>query len=115
MRTIKVNKEKLLEKIQENKKNHIKKYKEALVAYKEEALKQLEILAERAKEGETDLDLDLTPPVNEADSYDKLLVQFEWEVEKLVELSQEEFNQYVHDETDFAITANFSNSFYSGK
>ena len=38
---------------------------------------------------------------------------FEWEVDDVVELEQNEFNEYVQDETEFAIQAKFSNMFYS--
>jgi hypothetical protein len=37
---------------------------------------------------------------------------FEWEVEDFVELEQQEFNEYVQDETDFARMAKLSNSAY---
>jgi hypothetical protein len=40
---------------------------------------------------------------------------FEWELESAVELTQEEFLEYVQDETDFAVSAKFSNSVYLGR
>jgi len=40
---------------------------------------------------------------------------FNWEVADEVELSQNEFREYVQDETDFAQRAYFSNMSYSAK
>lgn len=37
---------------------------------------------------------------------------FNWEVETEVELEQQEFNEYVQDETEFARQASMSNSMY---
>lgn len=113
-RTIKVDKNKLIEKIKENKKAHIEAYEKALVAYKAEALKQLSSLIKRAEEGDTKLSLHLTTPINNADNYDKIVEMFEWEIEDFVELEQQEFNEYVQDETDFALRARASNTAYLG-
>lgn len=111
-RTIKVNKEKLIEKIKENKAKHIADYKKAVVAYKEEALKQLAKLTEKANAGELKLTLQLITPINNSENYDKIIDMFMWEVEEIVELEQQEFNEYVQDETEFAKIAKLSNASY---
>jgi len=112
-RTIKVNKDKLIEQIKLNKENHIKEYDKAIIAYKEEALKQLTAQISRVDEGALDAKLDLITPINNAENYDKIIEMFEWEVEDKVDLEQNEFNEYVQDETEFAMQAKFSNTFYS--
>jgi len=112
-RTIKVKKDDLIEKIKENKEIHVKEYEEAVVAYKEEALKQLAVQTSKVKEGALDAKLELVTPVNNSDNYDKIVEMFTWEVENEVELSQDEFNEYVQDETEFAVAAKYSNTFYS--
>jgi len=112
-RTILLKKEALIEKIKENKEIHVKEFNEAVVAYKAEALKQLTVQTSRAKEGALDIKLDLVTPVNNKDNYDKILQMFEWDVRDEVELSQNEFLEYVQDETDFAVQAKLSNTFYS--
>ena len=112
-RRIKVKKDDLIEKIKENKENHIKEFKKAVVAYKEEALKQLTVQTSRAKEGALDIKLELVTPVDNSENYDKIVEMFTWEVEEEVELSQNEFNEYVQDETEFAMAAKYSNTFYS--
>jgi hypothetical protein len=111
-RIIKVKKIDLIAKIKENKKNHIVEYKQAVIAYKKEALKQLKDLTEKAKSGEMNLNLKLVTPVDNSENYDKVLSMFEWEVEDFVELDQQEFNEYVNDETSFAVHAKMLNSTY---
>ena len=114
-RTIKVNKVKLIEQIKTNKENHIVEYEKAVIAYKEEALKQLNEQIKEVEEGSLKAKLNLVTPVNNAENYDKIIQMFEWEVEDVVELEQNEFNEYVQDETEFAVQAKFSNTMYSLK
>ena len=113
-RTITVLKDKLIEKIKENKAAHIEAYAKAVIAYKEQALKQLAALTERANNGELKLTLQLTTPIDNSANYDKIVEMFEWEVSDKVELGQQEFNEYVQDETDFAKIAKLSNMAYLG-
>ena len=114
-RTINVKKVDLIARIKENKENHIVEYNKAVIAYKEEALKQLADLTKQVGEGKLGVKLELVTPVNNAENYDKIVEMFEWEVEEVVQLKQDEFNEYVQDETDFAVSAKFSNTFYSMK
>jgi len=111
-RTIKVKKEQLISQIKENKAKHIEEYEKAVVAYKEEALKQLEKLTSKVNDGGLNIKLDLITPVNNSDNYEKIIEMFEWEVEDKVELTQSEFKEYVQDEFDFAIRAKMSNTAY---
>jgi len=111
-RKIKVEKKKLIEKIKENKLKHFEEFNKAVIAYKNEALKQLKKQIERVNDGALDAKLDLITPVNNSDNYDKIIEIFEWEVEDIVELDQNEFLEYVQDETEFAVTAKMSNMAY---
>jgi hypothetical protein len=113
-RKINVNKEKLINQILANKENHIKEYEKAVVAYKKEALKQLAEQLKRVEDGALDAKLELVEPVNNADNYDKVVDMFQWEENKIVELTQNEFREYVQDETDFAMQAKMSNAYYLG-
>lgn len=113
-REISVNKDELIEKIRENKEIHIQEYEKAVIAYKEEALRQLEILMGKVQEGDTKVRLELTSPIDNRENYDKVIEMFEWEVEHVVKLQQDEFREYVQDETDFAVRAKISNTAYMG-
>jgi len=112
-RKISVKKDELIQKLEENKKNHIVEYEKAIIAYKEEALKQLNEQIKKAEEGSLDIKLSLITPINNAENYDKIIEMFEWEVNEVVELEQKEFIEYVQDETEFALNAKFSNTMYS--
>ena len=111
-RTIKVDKLQLIEKIKANKIAHIEAYSKEVIAYKEEALAQLSDLTAKANNGDLNLDLRLIKPIDNSEKYDSLIEMFTWELESSVELSQQEFNEYVQDETDFARVASLSNSAY---
>lgn len=112
-RTIKVNKKNLIEKLKINKEVHIKEYEQACIDYKEEALKQLKALEERASKGDVVLHLNLVSPILRDKEYDKIIEMFNWEIEEEVNLSQDEFNQYVLDEFDFRVSARTANLYYS--
>jgi hypothetical protein len=114
-RTVNVDKNKLIEKIKANKEKHIKDYEEAVIAYRKEATAQLEKQSQRLAEGKMDLSLHLVTPINAASDYDKVVEMFEWEKNDIVTLTQKEFNEYIHDETSYALAAKFSNSTYLGK
>lgn len=111
-KTIRVNKEELIEKIKQNKDIHIKEYEEAVIAYRVEAEKQLKQLLNDVKSGELDIKLNLVKPINTSKNYDDLIEMFKWEVNEIVELEYHEFRQYVQDETDFARVAKLSNMNY---
>ena len=111
-RQIKLKKSELIDKIKSNQVNHVKEYEEAVIAYSTVAKKQLTELSKKLKNGDMDLNLRLVTPVNKTDEYQKLIVMFTMEVEDIVVLSQGEFNQYIHDETPFAINAKMLNSTY---
>jgi uncharacterized protein YktB (UPF0637 family) len=112
-RTINVKKSELIQKLKTNKENHIKEYEKAVIAYKEEALRQLNDQIKKVEEGELNAKLNLVTPINNAANYDKIIEMFEWEVEEVVVLEQKEFIEYVQDETEFALNAKFSNTMYS--
>lgn len=114
-RQIEVKKADLIDKLIENRDNHVKEYKEAVIAYHKEAAEQLKVLSKKLKSGEMDLSLTLITPVNRADEYDKLITMFRWDVRDIIPMSQLEFNEYVHDEFSFAKSAKFANAAYRAK
>jgi len=114
-RTINLYKAQLIEQIKKNKENHIIEYDKAVIAYKEEALKQLNEQIKAVEQGSLKARLDLITPINNATNYDKIIEMFEWEVNEVVELEQQEFTEYVQDETEFAIQSKFANTMYSLK
>ena len=113
-RTIKLKKSDLISKIKSNKEAHIADYQEAVIAYKKEAEKQLKEQLEALINGNLEIRLNLISPANKSEEYDKIISMFEWETRDEVELTQEEFKEYVLDEAKFAIHSKFLNSTYRG-
>ena len=113
-RTMMVVKADLIKKIIENKEAHIEAYAKAEVAYKKEALKQLSELTKKVEGGDMSVRLNLTTPVDNRKNYDKIVDMFEWDVNDNVELTQQEFNEYILDETEAARHAFASNMAYLG-
>jgi hypothetical protein len=111
-RVILLTKAKLIARITENEKKHIAAYNQAVKAYKIEALKQLAELTKSAKTGDMSLRLNLTTPVDNRKNYAKIREMFEWDNRDEIELEQQEFNEYVLDETEYARHAQMSNSMY---
>lgn len=111
-RTIKVRKEDLIQKIKDNKKAHAVDFKKAVVAFREEALKQLGELTEKVNDGELEIKLKLITPVDNSENYDKILEMFKWEIADEVDLTQEEFKEYVQDVTIISEHARMSNMAY---
>ena len=114
-RTVNISKEKLIEKIKLNKETHIREYQEAVQIYIVEANKQLENSIAELTKGFLKVNINLTLPVNRTEEYDKVIEMFEWEINDNIELTQSEFNEYVHDDNDSAKMAKFQNSFYSNR
>jgi len=115
-RTIKIDKQSLIEKLTENKTAHIEEYKKAVEDFKVEAARQIKEATKNLKEDNfKKVSLQLIVPVDRTEEYDKVIKMFEWEVEDQVELTQSEFNEYVHDDNEQARSAKFSNSYYSSR
>lgn len=111
-RTIKVKKADLLTRIRENRANHIKEFAEAVVAYKKEAIAQLEEQLKAVNAGGLSVKLNLVSPKDNTENYDKIIKMFQWELEDVVELTQDEFKEYVLDESSDSMHAKILNSTY---
>lgn len=112
-RTITLSKKDLIAKIKENKENHIKEYNEAIIAYKEEAQKQIDKAIKDLEESSLKINMYLITPVNISDEYDKVIEMFNWEIKDEIILTQSEFNEYVHDDTQTSKSASLSNTSYN--
>lgn len=113
-RTMKISKTALISKIEENKQAHIIDYNEAVEAYHKKAADQIKKASKDLKEGSLKISISLVAPVNRVDEYDKIIEMFKWEMDEEIELTQSEFNEYVHDDNDSSIQARFLNSSYKG-
>lgn len=114
-RTLKVIKKDLIAKVLGNKETHIKDYNEAVNAYKAEAARQLAEQQQALTNGSLNIEIRLISPVDKRENYDKIVEMFNWEISSEVELSQDEFHEYVLDENPVMIQTRLSNSSYKSK
>lgn len=114
-RTLKVIKKDLIAKVLGNKETHIKDYNEAVNAYKAEAARQLAEQQQALTNGSLNIEIRLISPVDKRENYDKIVEMFNWEISSEVELSQDEFHEYVLDENPVMIQTRLLNSSYKSK
>jgi hypothetical protein len=112
-RVITVKKSELISQIVSNKETHQDEYQEAIIAYKIEGIKQLNAQLEAVNNGSVTANLTLVTPIDNSANYDKIITMFIMEIAEQVELTQSEFNEYIHDEAQFAMSARVSNHTYS--
>lgn len=96
---------------------HVEHYTKAVEAYFIELNKRVATYAEKVKYASVPLppmsnNFGLTPPVNEFDSYDKMIKLFSLSTDCDIELTMEEANSVFNDEWDWIKTAKFINETY---
>lgn len=116
MKTIKVPKEQLVGKIKENLENHRAEFEKAWDGYRAKYLKNIEAILDAAKDARRGTELvhfvNLTAPQDHTADYKRALEMLEWDTEQLVELTQQEFSQYVQDDWGWKEQFQTTNSMY---
>lgn len=117
MNTIKVEKNRLLNKVRENREKHIVEFKEAITVYRKELISRLEQELSRLKQNDVNFDysrIRLEVPVSYVAEYDRVISQLEWHADDFVELTTNQVDQYINDNWSwtggFVNTANFYKS-----
>lgn len=102
MRSVKVEKKKLLAIVRENKDKHVKEYNESVEDYKTAAVKVAAEHVELANTGELAKIAKIrampSAPVSYEKEYDRAIRMLELSVEKEIEVEEDVFNQLVLDE-----------------
>jgi len=102
MQVIKISKQKLLNKLKENKKEHEKMYDMALGGWREQVVIRLEQALYNATKGiEYETDLDLDPPEEHLADYSEIIDRVEWNEEEVISLDLYEFNHFIRDSWDW--------------
>ena len=125
--------QKLLDKVRENKDKHVKAYEEAWQGYLIELQEQLDEIVKDARAsakkmkdwkgdiGEHPKDIEFHfstsahPPQSHADEYDRVIDMLAFTDIEQVTLNQQEFNQYVRDEWQWSRMFNETAGAYSAK
>jgi len=131
--TFPYDREKLLERIRENRDRHVEQYEEAWKGYLIEVHEQLEKVVKDARaeakrwdgfEGEPGkmpenprlhFNVAAQPPQSHEDEYNRVIDMLEFTTQQEIMLTPEDFNQYVRDEWQWSRMFNETASSYSAK
>ena len=117
MRDVQINKGRLLETLRENQRKHNEAYQEAIVAFYEKftALLEEAALGVRGKKlnfaAARNTAFAEYPPQGHCDEYETALKQLEYDEREIIELTAQEFSQYVLDEWGWK--EQFAQSYYA--
>jgi hypothetical protein len=98
MKTVKVNKDKLLKTLKKNRKKHRGTFEKAQDKYREEFIRVLDRRLKEAREGgKINTRINLPEPQDFTESYDTAIEMVEWAEDDTIELTQQDFEQYILD------------------
>ncbi|MHA2279795.1 MAG: hypothetical protein ACXAC5_02735 [Promethearchaeota archaeon] len=116
METVKVKKDELLKILKENRAAHREIFEEASEAFRKEVIKVLDERLADAKAGKRIiLRIDLVQPMDQTEEYDQAIRMCEMSVDDEIELSYENFRNYVLDKWHWRDQFIASNAGYSEK
>ena len=99
MRTVMVRKEELVEVLQKNRERHGGVFEESYKKFIKAVESELEARLARIRRGKSvELHIRLPEPRNMTESYDRALQMLEMETRDEIELSEQEFQQFVQDD-----------------
>lgn len=117
MRSVKIYTSKLLETLKNNREKHIADYKEAMKGFREDAIAAMEKNLALAKDGKG-INLyinNVVLPTSYEDSYNTIIKMLEFSTDTTVELTMQEFSQYVEDKWAWKQTFAETAAFYNNK
>ncbi len=117
MRTVRVKKNEVLEKMRANVEAHVKEYRDACAAYRTRAASVLEERALQLRRGETVAcsHFDLPAPQSHEGDYKQAIAMLEMSVDDVIELLTDEFSCYVLDQWQWQGQFKAINSAYTGR
>jgi hypothetical protein len=116
METVKIDKEKLLAKLVANRNAHRAIFLKAQEGYRKTVIRQLDKmlrLARRGKRIPLQVQVQVAAPVDQTEDYDRVISMMRWTKDKVIELTEGEFAQYVLDQWRWSAQAGVSNAYYS--
>lgn len=116
MKTVRVNKHELIELLKKNRNKHEQEYKEAFKGYIKISIEKLEESLEQFKAGKlTELKWREAPPRDNTKDYDRVLEMLKLSVDNEIELTNDEFSNYVQDDWSWKDSWLMSNTKYLSK
>lgn len=113
MRTVRIEKSKLQSAINENLITHLSEFDTAMEDYRKVATDDLKDAIKDIKNGEIVSHLNFDVPENHKEDYDRTLTMLGMSEDTIIELTEQEFNQYVMDDWNWkhqfmTTTANYA-------
>ncbi len=114
MNSVKINKKELLQIVRNNREESAKEYSEANQEYERLMIENLgEAINEIKTNGRIkDADIYLVPPIDSSSCYDKIIKMLEISVDDVIELTHEQFSEYVLDNLPWRRYAKTTNQKY---
>lgn len=113
MQTVKVKKVELLSALQKNRESHRSLFLKAQEGYRKAVIDELDGMLDEAKAGKRiRRSVTLIEPIDQTREYDRAIAMLGMSVDDVIELSAEEFNNYVRDEWDWSAKVFGSNTQY---
>lgn len=114
MKKVNVHKDNLLEELQTNRENHREIYEEALEGYKDKVRAELENYLQRVENGDVlSIRVNLPRPEDHTDDYDRAIKMVQMSVDDELELTENEFAQYVMDDWGWKQSFTASTAMYT--
>ena len=113
MKAIKVSKDSLLSALRANREKHAAEAKEAHEGYVIQVKAGLRKALREIKTGKITTSLGLHAPIDNTADYDRAIQMMEMSVDDTIELTEQEFRQYVQDEWSWRAAAALLNSTYA--
>jgi hypothetical protein len=99
MKSVNVKKTDLLDKIKENRAMHRAIFEKALKGYRKAVVAELEFMLDEARKGRRiKRQIELIEPMDQTREYDRVVRMLEMSTDDIIELSQQDFAQYVMDD-----------------
>jgi len=116
MRTVNIKKSDLVEVVTENRNAHRDLYEKAFHGYREECVKNLNLALDAINRGERiQIRIYDVCPKDHTDDYDTVLNMLGLSVDEVIELTHQDFQQYVEDNWNWQEDWKASNSKYYSK
>lgn len=113
MNAIKVKKDVLLSKLRENRRTHSTQFEKASNGYRTKVIEALEAQLKDARAGKLPrLIFNLPMPIDQTAAYDRAIGMLELTVEKIIELEEHDYQQYVLDQWSWSAQTTATNSAY---
>ena len=114
MKKVMIDKTELLKTVKANREKHHDVFLKALDGYQNTVIKTLEAMLDDAKKGLRYTTMkQLVQPVDQTREYDKVIRALEMSVDSVIELTEDEFSQYVMDDWNWKHQFLLSNSTYT--